>query len=196
MKQINLDNDILDTKNPYKERHFSYRNIIKRIIWLIIYYSLFRYSPVFLFGWRNTVLRTAGASVGKNSKIYPSTFIWAPWNLKMGRSSCLGPKVNCYNIDKLVIEDFCIISQGAFLCTGSHDYNSHNFKLISMPITISSYVWIGAESFIGPNVFIGEGAVVGARSVCFKTLKSWGVYAGNPIKYIKERTREIISIEK
>ena len=196
MKQINFDNDILDVNNSYKERNFSYKNIIKRIIWLIIYYSLFRYSPIFLFGLRNTVLRIAGASIGKNSKVYPSTFIWAPWNLKLGTSSCLGPKVNCYNINKINIEDFCIISQGTFLCTGSHDYNSHNFKLISKPIKISSFVWIGAESFVGPNVIIGEGSVLGARSVCFKTLDSWGVYAGNPIKYIKKRTREIIQVNK
>ena len=34
---------------------------------------------------------------------------------------------------------------------------------------------------------IGEGAVIGAGTVMVKDAEPWGVYAGNPAKYIKKR---------
>jgi Acetyltransferase (isoleucine patch superfamily) len=33
---------------------------------------------------------------------------------------------------------------------------------------------------------IGEGAVIGAGTVMVKDAEPWGVYAGNPAKYIKK----------
>ena len=41
--------------------------------------------------------------------------------------------------------------------------------------------------FIGPNTHIGEGAIIGAGTVLMKDAEAWGIYAGNPAKYIKKR---------
>ena len=37
------------------------------------------------------------------------------------------------------------------------------------------------------DIEIGEGAVIGAGTVMVKDAEPWGVYAGNPAKYIKKR---------
>jgi putative colanic acid biosynthesis acetyltransferase WcaF len=90
-------------------------------------------------------------------------------------------------MDKIIIGNQVIVSQGTHLCTGSHDYESKNFQLITKPIIIHDNAWICTECFIGPGVIIGEGSVIGARSVVNKNQAAWMVSAGNPARPIKPR---------
>ena len=86
----------------------------------------------------------------------------------------------------LVGENVCI-SQGAYLCTGSHDWASQKFDLITEPITIRDGAWICAKSMVGPGVTIGEGAVLSLGSTTSQDLEAWGVFAGSPSTYTKKR---------
>ena len=52
-------------------------------------------------------------------------------------------------------------------------------------IKVGNNVYIGSNSLILPGVVIGDNVVIGAGSVVTKSLKSGGVYAGNPARYIK-----------
>lgn len=176
---INFDN--------FNKPSFSCKNRLMRIIWWIVYITLFRWTPPPLFIWRNLLLKLFGAKLGKNCHVYPKVKIWAPWNLIMGDHSCLANHVICYSMEKVYVGSRSIISQGAHLCTGSHDYNDPNFQLTTKIIQIDSDVWVCAEAFVGPGVIIGEGAVLGARGVTTKNLAPWEVYAGNPAVFIKKR---------
>ena len=40
---------------------------------------------------------------------------------------------------------------------------------------------------LAPIPIIGEGAIIGAGTVLMKDAEAWGIYAGNPAKYIKKR---------
>jgi putative colanic acid biosynthesis acetyltransferase WcaF len=102
----------------------------------------------------------------------------------------MGPGVICYNVAEITIDDFAIVSQRSHLCTGTHDVNDPGFPLKSRPIAIGSNAWVAAEAFVGPGVTIGEGAVLGARGVAFGKLEPWTIYAGNPARPIKERSRD------
>lgn len=77
----------------------------------------------------------------------------------------LGPRVICYQMDTINLSKRVVVYQGAHLCTGSHDYSSHNFQIFTLPIRIEAYGWICTEAFLAPGVTIGEGTVIGARSV-------------------------------
>jgi putative colanic acid biosynthesis acetyltransferase WcaF len=91
-------------------------------------------------------------------------------------------------MNQIDIGDYAVISQGAHLCGGTHDYNSLNFQLVIKPIVIGARAWVCAEAFIHPGVVVPEGAVVGARAVVSKTLiKPWTVYAGNPAIQVGNR---------
>ena len=46
-----------------------------------------------------------------------------------------------------------------------------------------------------PGVKIEEGSAVGALSFVNKSLPSWGVYAGQPVKFIKNRNTELLKLE-
>lgn len=79
------------------------------------------------------------------------------------------------------------ISQYAFLCAATHDYEDATMPLVTAPIVIDNGAWICAASFVGPGVTIGEGAVVGAKAVVTKDVAPWDVVAGNPAKPVKKR---------
>ena len=54
-------------------------------------------------------------------------------------------------------------------------------------VTIGDDVWIGAGTTILKGVKIGNGAVIGANSLVNKNIPDNQIWAGNPVKYLKER---------
>lgn len=177
----------MHNQDTFQGPSFSIRNRLGRVIWMTIYWSLFRYSPRFLHGWRSFLLRLFGAKLGKGVHIYPAAQIWAPWNLELGDSVGVANGVILYSQGKIIVGSKVTISQGSHICTGSHDYTKQGQPLVTAPIVIKERAWIAAEVFIHPGVVVGEGTVVGARSVVTKDLPAWMVCAGNPCKPIKER---------
>ena len=110
-----------------------------------------------------------------------------PANLEMKEYSCLASEVDCYNVAPVIIGEQSTISQGAYLCTASHDITDPLNHLITAPIVIEDQAWIGAKAFVGMGVTIGQGAVVGATASVYKNVESWTVVGGNPAKVIKKR---------
>ena len=162
---------------------------LRRWLWSWCWLLFFRASPTPMHAWRRFLLRLFGARIGEGAHVYPSAKIWAPWNLTMGRNSCLADGVECYDVDRVELGDDAIVSQRAFLCTASHNYAEPEFWLVTAPIRIEKGAWIAAEAFVGPGVAVHEGAVVAARSVVTESPEPWTVVAGNPARFIKRRPR-------
>jgi putative colanic acid biosynthesis acetyltransferase WcaF len=173
--------------SDYPSPH-SRANQLMRILWRTVWVLAYRPSPKVFHGWRRFLLRMFGAKIAKDAYPHPSVKIWAPWNLEMGSLSCLGPDVDCYCIDRVVIRSRATVSQYSFLCTATHDYHDPLMPLVTAPIVIGERAWVAADVFIGPGVTIGEGAVVGARSSVYRNVDSWTVVAGNPARILKKRT--------
>ncbi len=173
--------------DTYTGPSFSLRNRIGRVIWGIVYSFFFRYSPRPFHGWRTFLLRLFGAKIGKGVHIYPKVKIWAPWMVKIGDESGVGDDVHLYSQAMITIGKRVVVSQGSYLCTGTHDYMKRGFPLRALPIIIEDHAWIATEVFVHPGVTIGEGSVVGARSVVTKNTEPWTVYSGFPCEPIKKR---------
>lgn len=169
------------------QNRLSYRNRIARVLWAVVWSTLYRFSPTPLFGWRIFLLRCFGARMGPHSLPYPDCRIWAPWNLTMEAHSCLANQVDCYCVDEIVVGEYATVSQQAMLCTATHDYNDPEFRLITRPIVIGARAWVAAKAFVGPGVTIGEGAVVGAAACVFRDVEDWTVVGGNPARPLKKR---------
>jgi putative colanic acid biosynthesis acetyltransferase WcaF len=178
---------LIQDKTKLQSSVFSYKNKLIRVLWSIIYHLLFRYSPVPLFGYRRLILRCFGAKVGEKVNVYPSARIWLPGNLSIDDFSTLGPYVNVYNQGKISLGKNIIVSQGAYLCASTHDYNNILHPLLLGPIVIEDNVWLCTQSFVGPNVIVKAGTVLGAKAVLMKDSEPWCVYAGNPSIFIKKR---------
>lgn len=167
---------------------FPLSNRLYRFLWQITWACLAAWTPPPFRRWRNLLLRLFGADVHPTAIVYGTTRVWYPPNLAMGAFSVMGPEVKCYCQDRITLGEKAIVSQGAHLCSGTHDISDPDFQLVTRPIRIERGAWIAAEAFIGPGVNVGEGAVVGARAVLFKDADPLTVYAGNPAVRIKARS--------
>lgn len=176
-----------ETESARRISPFSFRNRLGRFLWSIVQATLFRLSPRPFHKWRCLLLKAFGARIGPNVHPYPGLTVWAPWLLCIGENTGIADDVTIYNQAAVTIGDRSSISQGAYLCTGTHDYTDPAHSLYTRPIVIGSDVWIAARVFVHPGVTIHDGVVVGACSVVLKDLAAWSVFSGNPAKLIKPR---------
>lgn len=181
------NSELIDGKIGFVGATFSFGNRVKRFAWQATWFFLARWTPPFMHRWRIFLLNIFGAKVSYSAYIYSSVRVWAPWNLKVEKYGTLAREVDCYNIAKVEIGEKSVISQGAFLCTGTHDYRDISFPLRSFPIIIENNSWICADSFVGPGVVVHEGAILSAVGATFKHLDAWTIYTGNPATFLKKR---------
>lgn len=161
-------------------------------LWYIVHASIFKMSPQVLYNWRRFLLRIFGARIGKNVKIRPSVKNIFPWKLNVGDNSWIGDDVDLYSLGEIFIGKNVVISQKSYLCTGSHDLLSEDFRIFANAIIIEDQCWIGADVYIAPGVSIGKGTVVGARSSVFNSLPPNMICKGSPAKAIKCRLEDPI----
>ena len=105
--------------------------------------------------------------------------MWAPWNLVCADQVTAGDGVEIYNPAPMRFGSHAILSQEAYLCGATHDFDDPRFPLLAYAMEFGLFVGVRAAS-VGPGVSVGEGAVLGMGSVATKDLEPWGVYAGSP----------------
>ena len=175
--------------DPYMRPQFTLQNKVYRFCWGMCWLMLCRWTPKPLHNWRIWVLRRFGAKIGKRNVVYPNCKIWAPWLLETDDYVTIGPGVEIYNPGGLKLGNHCILSQDSYLCGATHDYNSAEFTYVKKRIILESYTWICARAIVLPGVTCFEGSVLGAGSLTSRDLAPWTVYAGNPARAVKERTK-------
>jgi putative colanic acid biosynthesis acetyltransferase WcaF len=173
--------------DPYLRPSFSVSNRMGRLVWSIVWTLLFRPSPRPFHSWRAFLLRGFGAKLGPNSHFYPRSRVWAPWNLECADGVTLGDEAEIYNPSLVTMGSHAIVSQQAYICGATHDYNDPAFPLISFPMSLGPYSWVCARASVSPGVNVGEGAVLGLGSVATRDLEPWTVYAGVPAQRVKQR---------
>ncbi len=176
-----------NSKGPYVN-HLGRRHQIVRLVWTLVWAVGASWLPRNIgAGWKRMLLRLFGARIASHANIYSTAKIYYPANLIMEEYSCLASGVDCYNVAPIHIGSFATVSQGAFLCTASHDISSAGHELITAPVKICDQAWVGAKAYVGMGVTVGEGAVVGATASVYKDVEPWTVVGGNPAKFIKKR---------
>lgn len=138
-------------------------------------------------GWRVQLLRVFGANIGDRVVVKPGVRVKFPWRLSIGNNSWIGEDVWIDNLVNVSIGENSCISQGAYICTGSHDWTSSTFDLIVQPITIQDHAWVAAKSSVGPGVTVGEGAILSIGSTATKNLEPWSIHHGSPATFVRKR---------
>jgi putative colanic acid biosynthesis acetyltransferase WcaF len=177
--------------NPYFRPSFSLKDRLVRLLWQMAYLLLYRISPRPLHAWRSMLLRLFGAKMGSGCHFYPSGRVWAPWNLACEDGCTLADQAEIYNPSPIYLESHCIVSQQAFICGATHDYNHPDFPMISYSMRLGAYSWICARASVSPGVLVGEGAVLGLGAVAHQNLEPWTVYSGAPAVKVKMREKHV-----
>jgi acetyltransferase-like isoleucine patch superfamily enzyme len=105
---------------------------------------------------------------------------------------------------KITISDFVSVSIKATILSSNSDFSgdtlpsldefqfNDSFKellsVISKPVVLETHTGIGAHSVILPGVTVGKGSVIGAQSVVYQSVNQWGIYFGNPVRFLKKRS--------
>jgi acetyltransferase-like isoleucine patch superfamily enzyme len=161
---------------------------------------------------------------GKNIKISRFVNIYNPKNLVLHDNiriddftiiSCKGIieifnfvhiSAQCFisSSTKIIIGNFSAISVGTKIFGGCDDFSGEFLANPTIPseytnvktgdILIGDNVIIGSNSVMMPDIIIEEGAVIGANSLINKNCSSWNIYAGTPIKFIKNRSKNCLEI--
>ncbi|GAA2862201.1 DapH/DapD/GlmU-related protein [Paenarthrobacter ilicis] len=147
------------------------RGLLWQAAWFAVQNLVFRawWCPSSL---RVRILRAFGASVGHGVKIRHGVTVHWPWKLSVGNNVWIGVDAWILNLEPVDIGSDCCISQGAFLCTGSHSFTSPTFEFDNAPIAIGNGTWVGARATVLRGVTIGEACLVGASVLVVKDVPS------------------------
>jgi putative colanic acid biosynthesis acetyltransferase WcaF len=171
------------------------RSALVEALWLVTQ-ALFVRSQLPGSRHRRVLLRAFGARVGAGVVIKPGVRVKFPWRLTIGDHAWLGEDVWIDNLANVSIGAHACISQGAYLCTGNHDWTSERFTLAAAPITIGDHAWVAAKAVVAPGVTMGEGAVLALGSVAIGHPDAWSIYAGNPaVRVCARRCRSRFPLE-
>ena len=182
MEQIDL------SKYNYKTYHPG-SSALKRVLWYYVNVFFFKSSLFPFYGFKRSLLKLFGAKVGRNVEFKPCVNIKYPWHLDLGDYVWIGENAWIDCLVPVVVRSNVVISQGAIILTGNHDYKTQNFSLITGGILIEEGAWIGAGAIVNQGITIGSHAVLTAGSVATGNLEPYSIYQGNPA--IKVRARII-----
>ncbi|NOX99946.1 MAG: colanic acid biosynthesis acetyltransferase WcaF [Verrucomicrobia bacterium] len=166
--------------STYDNQHYRPGPLSRRVFWYGVSRLFFETRLPWPYAIKRSLLSLFGCRLRDGLIIKPDVKIKYPWFLDIGAHCWIGEGVWIDNLCQVTLGDHVVLSQGAYLVTGSHDYKKSTFNLILDPIEIKSGAWIAAKSIVCPGVTIGACSVLTAGSVATKNLKSHSIHSGNP----------------
>lgn len=143
--------------------------------------------------------------IGDHSRI--DDFCVISGKVKIGRNVHIAPHCLVAGGEKgVTLSDFSGLAYFVQVFSQSDDYSGASLTNPTVPkkfkkeykaaVFLGRHVIVGAGSIIFPGVEVAEGCSVGALSLVNKNTSPWGVYLGNPARRIKERSRELLDLER
>ncbi|MGM0838324.1 MAG: acyltransferase [Bacillota bacterium] len=144
-------------------------------------------------------------SIGDNVRI--DDFCILSGNITIGSYIHIAAFTALYGGNKgIEIQDFANLSSKIAIYALSDDYSGETMtnpmipdkykNVLSEKVIIGRHVIIGSGCVILPGVVLNEGSAFGAMSLINKTSEPWSINAGIPYKRIKERSKELLYLEK
>ena len=166
--------------------YFPGRSFLWRAAWMLLGQPLLR-SALLSSTLRVTLLRWFGAHIGERVVIKPGVLVKYPWHLHVGNDCWIGEHSWIDDLITVRLGDDVCLSQGAYVCTGNHNWSDPRFGLMIAPVHLMDGAWAGAKSVLLPGTVLEEGAVAGAGSVVSGRIPAYQIYAGNPAAFVKRR---------
>jgi putative colanic acid biosynthesis acetyltransferase WcaF len=163
------------------------RGVVARALWFFLGLPLLRSAVIPSSAFRVALLRLFGARIGRKVVIKPGVRVKYPWLLSVGSHTWIGEDAWLDNLARVTLGDSVCVSQGAYICTGNHDWSDPAFGLMLGPVTLESGAWACDHTVIGPGVILGEGAVVTAGSVVSHSVPPFEIHSGNPAVFVRTR---------
>ncbi|HKP33880.1 MAG TPA: acyltransferase [Sphingomicrobium sp.] len=106
----------------------------------------------------------------------------------------------------ITLSDFVGLSSRVSVYSSNDDYSGSALtgptipdrfrKIDSRPVHIGRHVVVGSGSVVLPGVTIRDGAAVGALSLIREDCEPFGLYVGNPARRVRDRSRDLLELER
>lgn len=106
---------------------------------------------------------------------------------------------------RIVLGDFCNISSRVSVYSSSDDYSGATMTNPTVParytnvthadVIFGRHVIVGCGSVVLPGVTLQDGVAIGALSLVRDDCSSFGIFAGTPAKFVRERRRDLLNLE-
>ena len=160
---------------------------LKRALWFFFGQTILRSAWIPSSGLRVGLLRAFGARIGAGVVIKPSVDVKYPWHLVIGDDCWIGEHCWIDNLTTVRLGNDVCVSQGAYFCTGNHNWSDPAFGLRMAPIQLGDGSWAGAKCILTPGVVLEPGAIAAAGSVVSGTVPRFQIFAGNPARFVRHR---------
>lgn len=154
---------------------------------------------------RASIFRPENIEIGNHVRI--DDFCLLSGNIKLGNyihiaaySAFFGGK------GTIIMDDFSGLAFRCSIVAETDDYSGMYLtnpeidiqyrKITTSTVHIGKHVVLGTGSVVLPGVDIGEGCSFGSMALVNKNTEPWGVYVGAPCKRLKERSKEMLNLEK
>jgi galactoside O-acetyltransferase len=141
-------------------------------------------------------------SIGNNVRI--DDFCILSGKITLGSHIHISAFCALYGTNGIKMEDYTGLSPRCTVFSASDDFSGDYLigpmvekgltNVTGGKVVIKKYSQIGASSVIFPNLTINEGVAVGAMSLVNKSLTAWTLFAGIPVKPIRERTQGLLKL--
>lgn len=107
---------------------------------------------------------------------------------------------------RITLSDFCNVSSRVSIYSSSDDFSgaamtnptvpSHFTAVTHADVFLGRHVIVGCGSAVLPGTRLEDGVAVGALSLVRSDCAAFGIYAGTPARFIRERRRDLLELEK
>jgi len=143
--------------------------------------------------------------IGDHSRI--DDFCVISGKIKIGRNVHITPMcLVAGGSEGIIFEDFSTVAYGVKIFTQSDDYTGGTMVNSTIPkqyknefcekVILKKHTIVGAGSIVMPGVILAKGTSVGAMSLVLDNTKEWGIYIGIPAKRLKEKSKNLLLLEK
>ena len=155
-----------------------------------------------------TIVGAPNISIASNVRIdaYTAIIAGGKETVEIGSYVHIGTCCLLIGKDGITLEDFCNLSHGVKIFSRSNDVSGKYMINTLVPeaytrvdsgrVRVCRHAALLALSVVLPRVTVREGAVVGAHSLVSRSLPSWGVYSGQPLRRIRDRSKELLRFEE
>ena len=145
-------------------------------------------------------------SIGDNVRIDDFCILSAGSEITIGDYVHISCYASLIGKGKIVLDDFSGLSLRCTVLSSSDNFSGEfltnpmipekYLNVKHMDVIFKKHALVGAGSVVLPGVVVGEGAAVGAMSLVKKSINPYEIWAGNPLKFIKDRSDVLLDLEK
>lgn len=128
----------------------------------------------------------AGIKIDNNVHIAVYSSLIGKGRIWLKKYSNISSRVSIYSSS----DDFT----GEFMTNPTVDEKFTN--VLVRDVTVGEHVIIGSGTVVLPGVELGTGCAIGAISLVKSSINEFEVFAGNPIRFISNRSHKLITLEK